>query len=1030
MKKNILHVCALVLMIAYLLAIVVFAIIDVQTVFEPKGLLPALNTLFTGLLPLAVAVIAARAYLQSGQFSVLCIGCGMLTFGLGSTVAGWLIQLPDGPNLNITIHNFGVFFGSLFHLIGAVFTLTMPGASGRAVTRKRIWLSCYAGILIGMMGLTYAAVCHFVPSFFLQGIGPTPIRQAVLGMAIIFYVFSAGIFLNLSVKSKAAFLYWYCVSLNMIAIGLLAAFILKFAGSPISWLGRSAQYIGGVFALTAITSALRSAAKVDAPLENIIASFFSEAETRYKNLVETATDAIISCDQTGKILLWNTTAANLLGYTSAEAIGLSLFGTIIPEKFSALRAKIAQMITLDQASSRETEQIEVTSKDGNLVPVEFSLSLQKLPPGWVVTFIFRDITGRKRAQEELRDLLLRYETLLAAVPEIIMEVDHNKVYTWANQAGIEFFGEDVLGKEAAYFFEGVQGTYETVKPIFDGAENTIYVESWQRRKDGEKRLLAWWCRALKDGSGNVIGAISSARDITERKQAEEKLWKSEKKLRETQEMAHLGFWSWDVKTGDVEWSDEVFKIFGLNPKEFTPHIDSILALSPWPEDHLRDQELINRAIENHGPGFYEQKFLCPDQSIGYYYSTFQGNYDENGHLISIVGTVLDITDRKRAEEALRASEDKFKYVFDHSTIGKSITRPSGEISVNQTFCEMLGYTPEELRHQRWQNITHPDDIELTQKALDPLFSGKQTSTRFSKRYLHKDGSVVWADVSTSLRRDQDGKPLYFMTAVSDITDRKRAEAERERLVTELALKNKELEQLVYVTSHDLRSPLLNVQGFSQELRHAVQDLAALLQSPEVPEHLRQKAAALVENDLQEDLHYILASIAKMDVLLAGLLKLSRLGRTVLTITTLNLNTLIANVLTTFEFHIQEAGVTVEVAELPSCTGDATQINQVFSNLLDNALKYRDPNRAGVIKIWGYTEQAQAIYCVEDNGIGIAPEDHPKIFEIFQRLNPDQSPGEGLGLTIVCRMLERQGGKVWVESEPGKGSKFYVSLPGT
>jgi len=259
-------------------------------------------------------------------------------------------------------------------------------------------------------------------------------------------------------------------------------------------------------------------------------------------------------------------------------------------------------------------------------------------------------------------------------------------------------------------------------------------------------------------------------------------------------------------------------------------------------------------------------------------------------------------------------------------------------------------------------------------------------------------------------------------------EHKRAEEERERLMTELAQKNNELEQLVYVTSHDLRSPLVNVQGFSKELQHVVQDLAVLLQSPEVPEHLRQKAAALVENDLQEDLHYILTSITKMDVLLSGLLKLSRLGRAALTITTLDMNQLIANVLTTFEFQMQEAGVNGEVAELPSCTGDATQINQVFSNLIDNALKYLDPTRPGIIKIEGDIKDDQAIYCVEDNGIGIAPEHQLQIFEIFHRLNPNHTPGEGLGLTIVRRMLERQGGKISVESEPGKGSKFYVSLP--
>jgi PAS domain S-box-containing protein len=253
------------------------------------------------------------------------------------------------------------------------------------------------------------------------------------------------------------------------------------------------------------------------------------------------------------------------------------------------------------------------------------------------------------------------------------------------------------------------------------------------------------------------------------------LFENEKRLREAQEMAHLGFWLWDIKTGNVEWSEEVYKIFCLNPETFTPKIDSILELSPWPEDHQRDKELIARAMKTHTPGDYEQKFLRPDKSVGFYYSTFRGNYDNSGELISIVGTVLDITERKLAEDALRESEDKFKYVFDHSVAGKSITFPSGEIHVNKAFCEMTGYSSEELADTKWQDISHPDDIKITENELQLLISGEKKSTRFIKRYIHKNGNIVWTDLGTALRRDENGKPLYFMTTTIDITERKLAE---------------------------------------------------------------------------------------------------------------------------------------------------------------------------------------------------------------------------------------------------------------
>jgi PAS domain S-box-containing protein len=135
----------------------------------------------------------------------------------------------------------------------------------------------------------------------------------------------------------------------------------------------------------------------------------------------------------------------------------------------------------------------------------------------------RDVTDRRQAEAALRTLAARQEALLAAIPDIIMEVDNNKVYAWANQAGIEFFGEDVIGKDAAFYFAGEQDTYTVVQPLFDGDESTVYVESWQRRKDGQNRLLAWWCRTLKDERGNAIGALSSARDITQIREAQQEI---------------------------------------------------------------------------------------------------------------------------------------------------------------------------------------------------------------------------------------------------------------------------------------------------------------------------------------------------------------------------------------------------------------------------------------------------------------------------------------------------------------------------
>lgn len=204
-------------------------------------------------------------------------------------------------------------------------------------------------------------------------------------------------------------------------------------------------------------------------------------------------------------------------------------------------------------------------------------------------------------------------------------------------------------------------------------------------------------RSAMDFLLNMTRLIS---DITMQKLEQAELYatikKSEEKLREAQEMAHLGFWSWDVKTGEVEWSDEVYKIFCIDPKEFTPKIDSILELSPWPEDHQRDRELINRAIETHAPGTFEQRFMRPDNTIGYYYSTFQGVYDDAGGLVTIVGTVLDITDRKQVEIKVNQQLTELKR-WQEVTLGREGRILEMKAEVNELLAQM-GMPPRYANH--------------------------------------------------------------------------------------------------------------------------------------------------------------------------------------------------------------------------------------------------------------------------------------------------------------------------------------------
>jgi len=393
-----------------------------------------------------------------------------------------------------------------------------------------------------------------------------------------------------------------------------------------------------------------------------------------------------------------------------------------------------------------------------------------------------------------------------------------------------------------------------------------------------------------------------------------------------------------------------------------------------------------------------------------------------------VSLVEEIEERARIDHERLKSEERYQTLFNTMLYGfalhEMIYDEDGEpadyrfLEINPAFEQMTG-----LRAAVLVGKTVLEVLPGTEEYWITT-CGKVATTGEAVRFENYSQEIgKWFEVfAYSPAKGQ------FAVTFTDVTERRQAEEELERLNLELASKNIELERIVYAASHDLRSPLVNIQGFGKELERAYSKLEAILEDISIPPAAREGLVNILEDDIQTSLKFIYTGTDKMDSLLSGLLRFSRLGRVSLNITKLDMDKLVKKIVDSFQYQIQENDVMIEVEKLPSCYSDKGQVSQLLSNLVDNALKYLDPQRQGIIRIHGEKRDLVSVYCVEDNGIGVPEEYHERIFEIFYRLEPEAEKGEGLGLTIARKILNNLSGKIRVESEPGKGSKFFVSLP--
>jgi PAS domain S-box-containing protein len=646
-------------------------------------------------------------------------------------------------------------------------------------------------------------------------------------------------------------------------------------------------------------------------------------------------------------------------------------------------------------------------KDGSLFWNELSISPVRDEFGEVTHYvgIINDITDRKQAE----DAIGRLAKFPDENPNPVLRTMSDGSIVYCNRAGEPLLKEwecDLGDKLTGKCLQCVTDAMKTNKLV------------WLEFDCGDQIYLLSFAPVSGLDYLNIYGF-----NITVRKRAELELKESEEKYRLLFETNPHPMWVYDLDNlSFLAVNDTAVRTYGHSREEFlNMTIKDIRPQEDIPA-LLKSLENLKGGVDFGGVWRHKKK----DGTI-FFVETIAHTITFEGRHAEIV-LASDVTERKRVEDSLAAERNLLRTLIDN--IPDSIYVKDAEsrfVMCNMAAACFMGKSDTE-------QVIGKTDFDFYQKELaEEYLSDEHQVLDTGLAVVNKDeprigaqNKMVWVLTTKVPLKDRDGRVIGLIGISRNITDRKQAEDARDRLNRELALKNKELESILYVASHDLRSPLVNIQGFSHELRRSCDVVRDGLSG--VKGKTGQAAFEEVDKKIPEALNFILTSAQKMDSLIAGLLRLSRLGRAAMKPEVLDMNKMMGDIAASMEFQLKDAGVNVQIDSLPACVGDASQINQVFSNLLDNSIKYLDKARPGIIHIYGEIEGDRTIYCVEDNGVGVAHDYQDKIFEIFHRLVPGVKSGEGLGLTIVKRVLDRHGGNVWVESEQGKGSKFFVSLP--